>query len=99
MKFLLHIEFSIGNVNSEKPTLDGSIAVGTGYGESKWIAERILQIASEKTSLKPLIVRVGQLAGGSRNGAWSTKEWFHSLVKSGVLVHCLPDSPTCVSGI
>jgi len=65
------------------------VAVGQGYAESKWIAERILDAAAERTSLRPVVVRLGQVCGEG-NGTWNEKEWFPSLVKSGLTLNCLP---------
>jgi thioester reductase-like protein len=62
-----------------------------GYSESKWVAEQILENFSKTTQLKSIIVRIGQLAGAAGNGAWNTKEWFPTLVKSGGALGCLPD--------
>ncbi|KAF8200278.1 hypothetical protein BJ912DRAFT_1020035 [Pholiota molesta] len=66
------------------------VAIGTGYTESKWVSEQILAAASAKTTLKTVIVRVGQIAGGP-TGFWNTKEWFPALVQSAKFVSCLPN--------
>jgi len=76
----------------ETAMTDAALAVGSGYPESKWVAERILTLASEKTSLRPVIVRIGQLSGG-RNGSWNPVEWVPSIVRSGQLLGCLPLAP------
>jgi len=73
------------------------VAVGTGYSESKWVAERILDAAAERTALRPVVVRLGQVCGDG-NGAWNEKEWFPSLIKSALTLGCLP-SLDGVSGI
>jgi len=54
--------------------LDLQAALGTGYSESKWVAETILKRASEITGIQTTIVRVGQLCGDSVSGGWTTKE-------------------------
>lgn len=64
-------------------------SVGTGYSESKWVAERILDAAAERTALQPLVVRFGQVCGDG-NGTWNETEWFPSLVKSALTLGCLP---------
>jgi thioester reductase-like protein len=69
------------------------LALGDGYSESKWVAERLLQLAAAQTSLQPIIIRVSQVSGSS-NGYWKTTEWFPSLVQSATIVRCLPDSPS-----
>ncbi|CAK7236186.1 putative NRPS-like protein biosynthetic cluster [Sporothrix eucalyptigena] len=59
---------------------DFSVA-GSGYGESKLVAELLLQEASRKLGLSTTVVRVGQISGPvSTPGAWTPKEWFPSLV-------------------
>lgn len=65
------------------------IAVGTGYSESKWVAERILDVAAERTALRPVVVRLGQVCGDG-SGTWNESEWFPSLVKSALTLGCLP---------
>lgn len=69
---------------------DPAVAVGTGYAESKWVAEQILASATQTTGLHTVAVRIGQLCG-DRNGHWNEKEWFPSIVKSALYVKCLPD--------
>jgi len=64
-------------------------AFGTGYGESKWVAEKILLTISQATPLRTLIVRVGQLAGG-KSGAWNSTEWLPSIIQSAKILKCLP---------
>ncbi|KAJ6471946.1 hypothetical protein C8R45DRAFT_1013633 [Mycena sanguinolenta] len=76
--------------------IESAIAAGTGYQQSKWIAEEILLKAGESTSLKPLVVRVGQLCGGI-NGAWNAQEWVPALVQSAKILGCIPDDSREVS--
>lgn len=57
--------------------------------ESKWVGERILEQAAEETTLRPVIVRAGQICGGI-NGQWNTTEWFPTLVKSSLHLGALP---------
>ncbi|KAH9077806.1 acetyl-CoA synthetase-like protein [Lactarius deliciosus] len=65
------------------------VAVGTGYSESKWVAERILDAAAERTALRPVVVRLGQVCGDG-SGTWNESEWFPSLLKSAITLGCLP---------
>ena len=65
------------------------MALGTGYGESKWICEEILAISRAETDLQPVIVRIGQVSGGV-NGYWKPSEWIPSIVQSVALTGCLP---------
>ncbi|KIW12711.1 hypothetical protein PV08_09989 [Exophiala spinifera] len=64
-----------------------------GYGQSKYLAERILDMASHKFRIKTGVVRVGQICGTSYNlPGWSRNEWFPSLVLSSQYIGALPDS-------
>ncbi|KAJ7751462.1 hypothetical protein B0H16DRAFT_1419536 [Mycena metata] len=77
-------------VSLKEATIDPSVAVGTGYQQSKWVCEEIIQKTTELTPLKSVVVRVGQLCGGS-NGAWNMQEWVPALVQSAKVVGCIPD--------
>jgi len=68
---------------------DVEMALGTGYGESKWICEEILAISRAETGLQPVIVRVGQVSG-CVNGYWKPSEWIPSIIQSVKLTGCLP---------
>ncbi|KAI0265422.1 acetyl-CoA synthetase-like protein [Gloeopeniophorella convolvens] len=83
---------------AEEALPDPKIAVGTGYSESKWIAERILDAAAERTELRPAVVRLGQVCGDA-SGTWNESEWFPSLVKSALTLGCLPSLDGTVSWI
>ena len=65
-------------------------AVGLGYGESKWVSERILQRFASEGAMRAISVRCGQMTGG-RSGAWNEHEWFPSLVKSSVALGMFPE--------
>lgn len=55
----------------ESPVDDPEMVVkGQGYGESKYISERIIVKASESAGLRATIIRIGQLSGTSTNGEW-----------------------------
>ncbi|KAF8320374.1 acetyl-CoA synthetase-like protein, partial [Clavulina sp. PMI_390] len=82
----------------EEPIGDPSVSVGTGYGESKYVAEKILEYAREQTGLVTTSIRLGQLSG-SMNGSWATSGWFPILLKSSLALGYLPDSPGSVSWI
>lgn len=63
-----------------------------GYGESKLVGERLLQVASE-AGIRANILRVGQIAGpvlNGENGVWNHQEWFPSLVKSSKSLAAVP---------
>jgi len=82
---------------AERPVA-AEVTTGTGYTESKWVAEQILIQCANQTPLKPFIVRVGQLCGGP-NGSWNTKEWLPSIIHSSCVLGLLPTDKKCVSWI
>jgi len=71
---------------------DSSAPARTGYGESKYTAERILNEASRQIpGLSTTILRVGQIAGPVRHaGTWPAREWLPSLVISSKAIDALP---------
>ena len=71
---------------------DPHIAIGAGYGESKWVAEQILDTVSKNTELSTVAVRVGQVCGSRTNGSWNQWEWFPAIVQSYKVAGCLPDA-------
>ncbi|KAF8548785.1 acetyl-CoA synthetase-like protein [Imleria badia] len=76
----------------EEPQLDPSTAVGSGYGESKYVCERIIA----KSGLRTTSLRIGQIAGG-QNGSWATSHWVPIIVKSSIALGSLPNSIGVVS--
>ncbi|TFK35193.1 hypothetical protein BDQ12DRAFT_560152, partial [Crucibulum laeve] len=73
----------------EHPLPNFLSAKGQGYSESKAIVEKYLLETAETTRLKPVIVRLGQVAGGV-NGAWPTSDWVPALIKSSQTLGFLP---------
>jgi thioester reductase-like protein len=69
--------------------IEPEVAVGTGYSESKWVAESILRVASDILGINTCVVRVGQLSG-SASGVWNVKEWFPSMVEASFRLGYLP---------
>jgi len=60
-----------------------------GYGSSKQVCELILQDASEKSGVDPVVCRVGQIAGpvlSAEKGMWAKQEWIPTV--------CYPQTPT-----
>lgn len=74
---------------------DFSIA-GSGYGESKLVAELLLQQAAVDLHLHVTVVRVGQISGPvtlpGHAGIWNPKEWFPSLVAFSAYADIVPAS-------
>ena len=62
------------------------MALGTGYGESKWVSEELLRSTA---GVRYLVIRVGQLSGAA-NGNWNANEWLPAMVQSATKLGCLP---------
>ncbi|KAI0314888.1 hypothetical protein OF83DRAFT_1165029 [Amylostereum chailletii] len=90
--------FDLKVAAKETAIQDAKVPAGGGYAESKWIAERILDIASERTAVRAVIVRLGQVCGDG-DSVWNEKEWFPSMVKSAETLGCLPTTHGNVSWI
>ncbi|KAJ7613299.1 acetyl-CoA synthetase-like protein [Mycena polygramma] len=76
----------------EEVQFDASVAVSNGYGESKYVSERILAASGlEATSF-----RIGQVCGSASNGAWSTTDWVPTIVKSSIALGNFPSDPAGV---
>ncbi|KAJ7067512.1 putative nonribosomal peptide synthetase [Mycena amicta] len=74
----------------EELQLDAGVAVGTGYGESKYVSERILAASG----IPATSFRIGQISGSNSNGAWATTDWVPAIVKSSIALGSFPSDPT-----
>ncbi|KAF8974264.1 hypothetical protein BDZ97DRAFT_1772696 [Flammula alnicola] len=86
-------QISIEGLYPEEVILDTKYAVGGGYGESKYVTERVLTTSE----LNATSIRVGQISGGNPNGAWATTDWIPILVKSSLALGALPTASGVVS--
>ncbi|KAH9476002.1 putative NRPS-like protein biosynthetic cluster [Psilocybe cubensis] len=71
---------------AEEVLLDPKYAIGNGYGESKYVAERLIT----QSGVNGTSFRVGQISGGQPKGAWATTDWVPILVKSSIELNALP---------
>ncbi|KAJ7488851.1 putative aminoadipate reductase [Mycena latifolia] len=74
----------------EELQLDANVAVGSGYGESKYVSERILAASG----LQATSFRIGQITGAVKNGAWATTDWVPAIVKSSIALGSFPSDPS-----
>ncbi|CAK7224033.1 putative NRPS-like protein biosynthetic cluster [Sporothrix bragantina] len=86
---------------TEEYLSDYRLALGMGYGESKHVSEKILEVATLRSGLHATILRVGQISGplAEDGGQWNPTEWLPSLVKSSLTLGCLPDSMNTIEWI
>ncbi|CAE6489828.1 unnamed protein product [Rhizoctonia solani] len=71
-------------------------ATSIGYGQSKLVTEKLLESA-RTAGLQTCTVRLGQLTGDVKSGAWTTTDWVPSLIGSSVSVGCMPGAVGTVS--
>ncbi|KAL8949569.1 MAG: hypothetical protein Q9222_004328 [Ikaeria aurantiellina] len=71
---------------------DFDAAQQMGYGESKHVAERIFETASAECGIPVTVLRVGQIAGSTRQQdvPWPQQEWIPSVIKTAKAVGVLP---------
>jgi thioester reductase-like protein len=66
-----------------------------GYGETKWVAEQICQLARAR-GIPVAIYRPGVLSGHSRSGVGNTRDMVWSMIKGAVQVGAAPDETSIV---
>ncbi|TGO23791.1 hypothetical protein BPAE_0121g00060 [Botrytis paeoniae] len=72
---------------------DWSLPQGLGYGQSKFVAERLITTACKVSNIPASIYRVCQIAGPkSSNGKWNEQECFPLILKSLTYLKALPSS-------
>ncbi|KAH8433484.1 uncharacterized protein LDX57_011118 [Aspergillus melleus] len=77
----------------EEIITDPFCTAAMGYGESKYLAERILDYASRKLSIPVAVARIGQLSGTATDPrGWNKAEWVPSLIVSSLYLGALPAS-------
>ncbi|KAG8734879.1 hypothetical protein FRC10_011339 [Ceratobasidium sp. 414] len=67
----------------------GDAATALGYGQSKFVAEKLLESARD-AGLETCVVRLGQLSGDAVSGSWSITNWLPFVLVSSVSVGCMP---------
>ncbi|GAA5911302.1 hypothetical protein JCM8208_004325 [Rhodotorula glutinis] len=75
----------------EAVTDDPHSAQGMGYARSKWVTEKLCQIASETAPVRAVVLRVGQMVGSTVDGRWNETEAMSLMIKTGDTLHALPE--------
>ncbi|CAE6355575.1 unnamed protein product [Rhizoctonia solani] len=87
-----------GRLLDEAYITRSTIAPGFGYGESKYVAERVLE-AAKFAGLDTCVIRLGQLSGDRVSGSWSKTDWFPSVLASSLTIGYFPDAIGTVSWV
>ena len=66
-------------------------AASMGYGQSKLVAENIINNAALATGLECRVIRIGQVVGDSQFGLWNPSESIPLVVRSSKVVRCIPE--------
>jgi thioester reductase-like protein len=66
-------------------------AGGMGYGQSKWVVEKLCEKAAEIKGAKVGVLRIGQLVGDTENGVWNETEAWPLLFRAAITTGCLPE--------
>ncbi|KAB8226753.1 hypothetical protein BDV33DRAFT_197741 [Aspergillus novoparasiticus] len=82
---------SQNNVPEQSTNIE--FVLSNGYGEAKFVCERILQETLQRypSRFQAMVVRPGQIAGSSSSGCWNIAEHFPAMVKSAQTLRALPD--------
>lgn len=88
-----HYPFRSGNVLVPEERMDIESVLPNGYGEAKFVCERILDetLHQYPDSFRVMTVRPGQIAGSSTSGYWNPQEHLCFLLKSSQTLKSLPD--------
>lgn len=84
--------------------IEASSALGGGYGEGKYVVERVCDSTFDSCDMAPIhtiqilansglqatAIRLGQVCGGHKKGSWPTTDWFPILVKSSITLGVFP---------
>ncbi|EJD52051.1 acetyl-CoA synthetase-like protein [Auricularia subglabra TFB-10046 SS5] len=70
--------------------LNAEYAVGSGYGESKWISDQILARAANEIGLSVTTIRISQLSGIRGNGSWNTSDWVPQVLRASAALGAVP---------
>jgi amino acid adenylation domain-containing protein/thioester reductase-like protein len=79
-----------GRVIREEDEVDPSAGLQDGYSQSKWVAERLVQLAGRR-GLPVSIYRPGAVSGDSQTGAWKTDDFVCRMIKGCILLGKVPD--------
>ena len=77
----------------EQIITDWSVAEPLGYAQSKYVAERLLDVAAN-AGIPCVVWRIGQIAGpiAIKGSMWNRREWLPSLIASSLFLGKIPAS-------
>jgi L-aminoadipate-semialdehyde dehydrogenase len=86
-----------GTAVSEEDDLSGSAkGLGTGYGQSKWVAEYLVRAAGAR-GLRGTIIRPGYITGDKTSGVANTDDFLIRMAKGCIQLGCRPNISNTVN--
>ena len=86
-----------GNKVMEDDDLSGSATgLGTGYGQSKWVAEHLIREAGAR-GLRGSIVRAGYITGDKTSGVTNTDDFLIRMILGCIQLGCRPNIDNTVN--
>ncbi|GAQ47677.1 acetyl-CoA synthetase-like protein [Aspergillus tubingensis] len=83
--------WDMGSTIPESPLEDSKACPSQGYGESKYISERICHEASRRSGVPTTVYRVGQIAGPTTlEGLWNPQDWLPTIIKTSKAIGLIP---------
>ncbi len=88
-----HYPLWSGNVNVPEERMTIESVLPNGYGDAKFVCERMLDETLHKypDRFRAMVVRPGQVAGSKTSGYWNPVEHLSFLIKSSQTLKALPD--------
>lgn len=87
-----HYPLHTGNTSIPEERMTIESVLINGYGDAKFVCERMLDktLHQHPDRFRPMVVRLGQVAGSTSSGYWNTKEHLSFLIKSSQTLRALP---------
>ncbi|WQF85464.1 Putative Acyl transferase domain superfamily, phosphopantetheine binding ACP domain, thiolase [Colletotrichum destructivum] len=88
-----HYPYRTGKAAVPEERMCFSSVLPTGYGDAKYVCERVLDETLHRDSdrFHAMSVRLGQIAGSSKTGFWNMTEHVAFMLKSSQTLKALPD--------
>ncbi|KAF1952583.1 acetyl-CoA synthetase-like protein [Byssothecium circinans] len=75
---------------AEAPVAEARFVQGTGYAQSKYVAEHIVLNAAKNAGADARVLRIGQLVGDTKVGEWNTTEGIPLMIQTALTLGALP---------
>ncbi|TAQ85312.1 hypothetical protein B7494_g6372 [Chlorociboria aeruginascens] len=81
---------SLSSIPESALISDPTVAGRTGYAQSKYIVERLLQTLPARIHIPITILRLGQITASTQTGHWNTQELWPILISTSVKMGTIP---------